>query len=170
MNIKQLALLAVLAVTSLTTASAQYQTVLITGTTTTTVNVPAGQVCQLLNFTHEFSNAGTAVITQGANTISLTSVNSSANAKDLHITGPATISVTGFAGVRYMLTYKLFENSTVAGPTIPSTAVVIPADAAGPVNIILESSTDLITWTPATPGSYGSSTSKRFFRVRAVNQ
>ncbi|SRR6266567_4286353 len=49
----------------------------------------------------------------------------------------------------------------------PSNAVVIPADSGGPVKIILESSTDLITWTPAIPGTYGTSTEKRFFRVRA---
>jgi len=38
------------------------------------------------------------------------------------------------------------------------------------VNVILESSTDLVTWTQANPGTYGASTTKRFFRVRAVNQ
>jgi len=50
---------------------------------------------------------------------------------------------------------------------VPSGAVVIPADSGGPVNIILESSTDLITWTPALSGTYGTSTTNRFFRVRA---
>ncbi len=68
------------------------------------------------------------------------------------------------------LTYKLIDNPTAAGSSLPSNTVVIPADAAGNVNIILESSTDLVTWTAATPGSYGSSTSKRFFRIRAVAQ
>jgi hypothetical protein len=51
-----------------------------------------------------------------------------------------------------------------------STAVVIPADTNGPVNIILESTVDLVTWTPAMPGTYGTSTQKRFFRVRTVRQ
>jgi len=50
----------------------------------------------------------------------------------------------------------------------PSTAVVIPADSTGPVRIILESSPDLVNWNDALPGTYGSSTSNRFFRVRAV--
>jgi hypothetical protein len=49
----------------------------------------------------------------------------------------------------------------------PSSSVVIPNDGAGPVTIILESSTDLINWTPAEPGTYGTTTSNRFFRVRA---
>ena len=52
----------------------------------------------------------------------------------------------------------------------PSTAVVIPADSGGPVEVILESSVDLINWTPTLPGVYGTSTQKRFFRVRAQRQ
>lgn len=51
---------------------------------------------------------------------------------------------------------------------IPSNAVVIPADSAGPVTILLESSADLVTWNSAMPGTYGTSTTNRFFRVRAV--
>lgn len=51
---------------------------------------------------------------------------------------------------------------------LPPSAVVIPTDADGPVQILLESSTDLITWTAASPGSYGTSSAQRFFRVRAV--
>lgn len=50
-----------------------------------------------------------------------------------------------------------------------STSVVIPEDSAGPVNIVMESSTDLVNWTAANPGTYGSSTARRFFRVRAIN-
>lgn len=50
---------------------------------------------------------------------------------------------------------------------LPDNALVIPTDAAGDVQILLESSTDLQTWTPAAPGTYSSSTSQRFFRVRA---
>ncbi len=51
---------------------------------------------------------------------------------------------------------------------IPSTAVVIPSDAAGPVTIILESSMDMVTWVATLPGQYATSTTNRFFRVRAV--
>jgi hypothetical protein len=51
---------------------------------------------------------------------------------------------------------------------LPSTAVVIPTDATGPVQIVLESSTDLVNWNAASPGTYGATTSNRFFRVRAV--
>ena len=53
---------------------------------------------------------------------------------------------------------------------IPKNCVVIPADAAGPVEIILESSEDLITWTPTAAGAYGKGRGKRFFRVRSLVQ
>jgi hypothetical protein len=51
---------------------------------------------------------------------------------------------------------------------IPKNTVVIPADASGPVEIILESSEDLITWTPSDAGAYGKGRAKRFFRVRSL--
>jgi hypothetical protein len=51
---------------------------------------------------------------------------------------------------------------------IPKNTVVIPADSSGPVEIILESSEDLITWTPADSGAYGKGRDKRFFRVRSL--
>ncbi len=59
---------------------------------------------------------------------------------------------------------------TIPIVNIPSNAVVIPADAGGPVQVLLESSTDLITWNSALPGTYGTSTTNRFFRVRTVRQ
>ena len=67
------------------------------------------------------------------------------------------------------VTYRLVDNTSTT-TTTPTSAVVIPTDATGSVNVILESSTDLVTWTAANPGTYGASTTKRFFRVRAVSQ
>ena len=53
---------------------------------------------------------------------------------------------------------------------VPADAIVIPASATGNVQIILESSTDLLNWTAANPGTYSAaSTTNRFFRVRAVH-
>jgi len=87
----------------------------------------------------------------------------------LYICGPAEF----FLAESYMqpatITYRLKDNVS-STTTIPTSAVVIPTDATGPVNVILESSTDLVTWTAANPGTYGASTTKRFFRVRTVNQ
>jgi hypothetical protein len=52
----------------------------------------------------------------------------------------------------------------------PANAVVIPADAKGPVAIIMESSMNLVDWVRAEPGTYGASSHQRFFRIRAVHQ
>ena len=52
----------------------------------------------------------------------------------------------------------------------PVNSVVIPSDATGNVQIILESSSDLVNWIPSLPGTYGSTYTNRFFRVRAVAQ
>lgn len=90
------------------------------------------------------------------------------------LTGPATPSVSDSNAANNVLLGLKLVNTTLSSSTgtspagTPSTAVVIPTDASGPVQIILESSTDLISWNAASPGSYGASTANRFFRVRAV--
>ena len=84
------------------------------------------------------------------------------------LVGPATILAESTGGFR-LVTFRLKDNTSTT-QTVPTSAVVIPTDATGPVDVILESSTDLVNWTQANPGTYGASTTKRFFRVRAVNQ
>jgi hypothetical protein len=60
-------------------------------------------------------------------------------------------------------------SATVVSNYVPADAIVIPASATGNVQIILESSPDLVNWTAAEPGTYGASAgTNRFFRVRAV--
>ena len=60
-------------------------------------------------------------------------------------------------------------SANVISNYIPADAIVIPTSATGNVQIILESSADLVNWTAANPGTYGaSSATNRFFRVRAV--
>jgi hypothetical protein len=83
-------------------------------------------------------------------------------------TGPAQLQIfdEGGRNSRAVVGLKIIEIST--STVIPVNTVVIPSDASGPVEIILESSEDLVTWTPVNPGSYGASTERRFFRVRAV--
>jgi hypothetical protein len=90
------------------------------------------------------------------------------------VADPATIQV----GVDNTNTYYLTPISVYATVQVtdnepqfsPSTAVVIPSDATGPVQIVLESSPDLVNWTSVLPGTYGSSATNRFFRVRAIRQ
>lgn len=51
-----------------------------------------------------------------------------------------------------------------------STSVVIPAHSAGPVQIFQEPSVDLKIWVETPAGTYGTSTSNRFFRIRALRE
>jgi hypothetical protein len=93
---------------------------------------------------------------------------------DLVVAGPATIRLKVKNTNTYFqdpcTIYSTFQVTDNQPQFSPSTAVVIPTDATGPVNIVLESSPDLVNWTGALPGTYGSSTTNRFFRVRAVRQ
>jgi hypothetical protein len=61
------------------------------------------------------------------------------------------------------------ETTTVISNYVPADAIVISSSVTGNVQIILESSPDLVNWTAAEPGTYGASAgTNRFFRVRAV--
>jgi len=62
------------------------------------------------------------------------------------------------------------SSSNLSAQIIPSASVVVPANATGDVDVLLEQSTDMITWTQCLPGTYNASTQKRFFRVRAVEK
>ena len=84
-----------------------------------------------------------------------------------HISGPATI--------------KLLDNNPQPGLTRLATFAVtrvgqftepacIPIEAGSTFSVILESSADLVNWTPANPGSYPGTDTKRFFRTRIVRQ
>jgi hypothetical protein len=91
-------------------------------------------------------------------------------------TGLTNICVVTFFGPPTPPGAATFQITTPACPAnvvsnyVPADAIVIPASATGNVQIILESSTDLVNWTAANPGTYGaSSATNRFFRVRAVH-
>lgn len=86
--------------------------------------------------------------------------------RPVEIVGPVDVRIQAAGNSQTIATFELISTDEIS--QTPSGSVVIPADASGPVEIKLESSIDLITWTDALPGSYGSSTEKRFFRVRAV--
>ena len=67
-------------------------------------------------------------------------------------------------------TFTILTPSTNSASVTPVNSVVIPSDAKGPVQIVLESSSDLVNWVPSLPGTYGNTYSNRFFRVRAIAQ
>ena len=126
------------------------------------IQVPAGK---LLDVAYYSSSTGSNVHYYPEGSVNGNNLTTYLPAK---IVGPGAVRVTNIGSA--LLTYRLLDNVDQSTTTTPTSAVVIPTDATGPVNIILESSTDLVTWTTANPGAYGASTSRRFFRVRAVNQ
>ena len=90
--------------------------------------------------------------------------------KDAVFAGPLTISVDcpAFNTAALLFTYKITTVAAVAEQVANAQAIAIPADTIAPVDVILESSTDLMTWIAALPGNYPVSPAKRFFRVRTV--
>ncbi len=88
------------------------------------------------------------------------------------VVGPATINMRCVFGGADAPNPAFFTLRIIrqADLSTPNTAVVIPADAKGPVEIVLESSTDLANWSQALPGTYGTSSQQRYFRLRALQQ
>jgi hypothetical protein len=79
------------------------------------------------------------------------------------------IRIEQFEGIcEYEITTTTTSNSSIQ--SISNTAVVVPSNAVGDVDVLLEQSNDMITWTQCLPGTYNASTQKRFFRVRAVEK
>ena len=87
-------------------------------------------------------------------------------------TGMTNIVLGGATGYTVCATLQITTtpSANVISNYVPADAIVIPASATGTVQIILESSTDLVNWTAANPGIYSAaSATNRFFRVRAVH-
>lgn len=89
----------------------------------------------------------------------------------LTFTGLTNISVNaGGNGTTAFATYTIITPSTKSITVVPANSVVIPSDATGPVQIELQSSSDLVNWVNSLPGTYGNTYSNRFFRVIALEQ
>jgi hypothetical protein len=126
---------------------------------------------------------GTGYLTIQVNGLSFQSPANVVEGSGAYIIGPATIileaveSVENEGGVAItgqdnalctISTNQVNQSTTVVSNYVPADAIVIPASATGNVQIILESSPDLVNWTAASPGTYGASAgTNRFFRVRA---
>lgn len=168
MKIKALVCLAIILGLHNQAQSSTYTNLSVTANQSISLDVSAGQVARIVSARFPGSN-GRVTITLGANQFSYTAADLAGTttigtAGPPTVAGPATITLTSLMASPCFCTVEL---TSPAAQLIPSTAVVIPSDSGGPVNIILESSVDLINWTAALPGTYGTSTTNRFFRVRA---
>lgn len=86
------------------------------------------------------------------------------------VLSPARVTMAGPAVI------TLFDESVVVAPTFltaevisdfspPDKTLVVPQGSGA--NIVLESSTNLVNWSPAPPGPYTNQTANTFFRIRA---
>jgi hypothetical protein len=102
---------------------------------------------------------------------SFSPISSASPNSPLLIPGPITISRVGERSL--LLIYEILDNqgnTSVAQSPSQGSSVVVPTSAAGDVDVKMEQSADNVTWTECLPGTYNSSTVKRFFRLRAVEQ
>jgi len=81
------------------------------------------------------------------------------------LVGPAYL----YPGGQYYICFQKIQDVST-NPALSATAVVIPTSATGDVDVKMEQSADNVTWTECLPGTYNSSTVKRFFRLRAVEK
>lgn len=149
----------------------QYKTEIIPYTTSSaspiTIDVPADSMCHILDYLCEHSQSQYVGmrITKDSKTLYL----NPARYPTL-IEGPATLELfsnsTTDVSRDSLINYRIFTKA-FAYEVTPSNAVVIPASASGSADIQLETSTDLVNWTIATPGTYAPGNEGKFFRVRA---
>jgi hypothetical protein len=89
------------------------------------------------------------------------------NLAPLELPGPATITIDWSAGnfsLTKVATFKVTRIGTASPPA------EVPQEAGSNFDVILEQSSDLVNWTPANPGSYSGTETKRFFRTRIVKK
>ena len=89
------------------------------------------------------------------------------SASGITIVGPAVIWVGNTSSYYFAVDKKPASDS---GVYQSFSSVVIPTSASGDVDVKMEQSADNVTWTECLPGTYNSSTVKRFFRLRAVEK
>jgi len=131
-----------------------------------TITLEAGDIAQLI-----FSQGGdtqSLEVQIGTDKFNLSPQITNQNLQP-QIAGPAVLrSMRSGVSAVATLSVLAITRANSAANIIPANAVVIPEDAGGQYQVILESSTDLLNWAVTNPGTYGGSTPKRFFRTRIV--
>jgi len=89
--------------------------------------------------------------------------------ENMVIAGPAVLTMTDrptseSAIYRNIATFKVTRVGTASPPA------EVPQEAGSSFDVVLEQSSDLVNWTPANPGTYSGTETKRFFRTRIVKK
>ena len=82
------------------------------------------------------------------------------------LAGPAVISLIPLDSS----TESITATFTVTRVGTASPPAEVPQEAGSNFDVILEQSSDLVNWTPANPGAYSGTETKRFFRTRIVKK
>ena len=106
----------------------------------------------------------------GINTIQPITTGTQNNYVPATYTGLSKIALYSQTDGAMSATFTILTPSTNSVTTTPVNSVVIPSDAKGNVQIVLESSSDMVNWIPSQAGTYGNTYSNRFFRVKAIAQ
>jgi hypothetical protein len=146
-------------------------------------SIPAGEVWQLLSFSTSWWNASEAGFIYSSETpssnnrigiIPITRGNlvgknngPSSSLPGVIFAGPSTFILNPEVESYFFLFKKMSLDSTISSS---SSSVIIPSSSQGDIDLKLEQSADHVTWTECLPGTYNSSTVKRFFRLRAVEK
>lgn len=85
------------------------------------------------------------------------------------VAGPATVRIANFTNLNASLATFSIKRVNTAQATPPEVAV-IPDDGSGDHEVRLESSTDMVSWTPTQAGLFSSASAARFFRVRVTKK
>ena len=177
---KRFVITAVLIVGFELTGSCQYATFSRQNNSTNEITIPTGEVWQVVNWSgygsgaHYFTlrTGGDASIRFYGTDNSLRSMENPLSPVGLLIQGPAILNAgtdLRWPEYSYFLVIKKLQGTSLSN-SISATSVVIPSASTGDVDIKLEQSADNVTWTECLPGTYNSSTVKRFFRLRAVEK
>lgn len=131
--------------------------------------VPEGKIIEFMNTFFRTLNGSVSVTLDFGDGIILDDDDTNDIQPSEKYIGPLTLTlgVSGGSAGHLTTIYRIRDNPGDLS-ALPNTALVIPEDASGPVSIMLESSTDLANWTEANPGEYASSTARRYFRIRAI--
>jgi len=178
-------LLLMLVIISGASSQAQYVSITKENNGTNSLIVPSGECWQLITLSISCPTRSTFPLFSSTNSTDstflgniystsgpLVSMEAASASTDLRclgsvILGPAYLKYID-ACQSYNLTFK--KLSLGSSNSISATSVVIPTSASGDVDVKLEQSADNVTWTECLPGTYNSSTVKRFFRLRAIEK
>lgn len=106
----------------------------------------------------------TLSVTKGEKTFYLESSHTGSDViSPVTVVGPAAIKVRSERAC-HIATFSVTRVGTASNPS------AIPQEAGSNFQVILESSSDLVNWTPANPGEYSGTEAKRFFRTRIVKK